>query len=193
MASFIFILVLCAFWHFIYEGVITPSYRYSTRFKLFALRDKLRAVKIEKNNELNDDVFIYMDSSLSSIINYLSDISIYSFYEVNKAVKSNTKLMQLINNKRTLINDCQLVEIREIKKQIIIITLKTLIVNSGGVVFYLIPVALPLLILLGIVALLFSLVFKCKKWVLQKIENLSFAPEQQFEKYSTMHYIPNMA
>lgn len=62
------IMFFLALVHFIYESILAPSWRLRLRFRLFALRDELRALKGECRGLLDDEHFAYLQDSINTMI-----------------------------------------------------------------------------------------------------------------------------
>ena len=68
----LFIILCClAGYHLMYESVILPTIRMSVRYKIFKVRDRLRAEKIKKGDELDDSVYRIVEDNLNNALFFL--------------------------------------------------------------------------------------------------------------------------
>ena len=65
MTTTILVLLALAVFHFVYESILAPSLRLSLRFRLFALRDEARQLKIECVDSLNDAHCVFLQASIN--------------------------------------------------------------------------------------------------------------------------------
>jgi len=60
----IIVLAGLAVYHFVYEGILAPSFRLKLRFELFELRDELRKLKISHAEDLRDEIDLIQTETL---------------------------------------------------------------------------------------------------------------------------------
>ena len=174
MATLIFIFFVLAGFHFIYDGIIAPNFRMQLRYKLFELRDRLIKLKIDNREELKDQVFDSLNHSINSAIHYLPHFSLFLVKVAHDEMGSSQVLRDEIEKKVALINSCKMDEVQEISQLRDFYFFTGFLINSGGWLPVLIPIAVILYLSLK-VGLMAS---KIKK-VFQKY---SYAFERQVER-----------
>ena len=168
--------------HYLYDGLISPYYRFKLRFELFELRDKLRNLKIEKNGAFDTKIFEILDDSINSNINFMSQLYFHSIIKINRYLKSHPDVESLINKRVLLLKECDLAEVQEIRDSMSKITIKVMLVNSGAFLPYIIPPLFPLILIVMILDFIFKLIRLCKSWSIKFVERLTFAPQSQFKQ-----------
>lgn len=142
MSIFFLILVALAGFHFFYEGVIAPSLRFELRLKLFALRDEIRELKLKYGDELGDEVFRYLQSSINATIGRLSLIDLRLLIRAHEAFEHDEKLSARAERVERMLRECPIAEVQEIRTRQLQLVGYALAVNSGGWSPYLIPVVI---------------------------------------------------
>jgi hypothetical protein len=124
--------------HWIYEGIILPSLRLSLRYRLFALRDRLREVKSKNNETVSDDVFRYLQGTINNGIALLpfTDFRVIGAAE---AIEKDESLRTRIQKREDAISRCQISEIKEIVTEINDVWWTAFISNTAGLAAYVIP------------------------------------------------------
>ncbi len=116
LASYLLIiLALLAAWHYFYEAALLPMLRQNVRFKMFALRDRLRWLKHEQRRSVNDEVFQMTDEALSWLIENPDDVSIYFYMETARREKTDAAFRAEIERRRAVLNSCRLHDFIEIR------------------------------------------------------------------------------
>src|SRR5947208_1510809 len=64
----VIVFALLALGHFVYEGIVAPTWLLHERFKLFALRDELRRLKIARRDGLAAKHFDYLQGAINGLI-----------------------------------------------------------------------------------------------------------------------------
>lgn len=152
------------------------------RNKLFALRDKLINLKLEKGNALDNVAFDYLMQSINSSINILPYLSIQFYFEAGRSIANDPQVIKSIEKKMEIIEHAESSEIKDIYNKMTIIVTKCFVWNTGGWIIYLIPLATIAITLrqMGLVA--FGLT--------KRIRTLIFAPEKKLhlEHYQLLSY-----
>jgi hypothetical protein len=144
MATFFLILTALALVNLLYERVLSPSFRFSLRLRLFALRDELRELKITHGGKIDNELFRTLQGSINATINRLASIDLRLLTEAHIAFEHDAELRKYAEDKEALLEACALEEVRRIREKHIKLMMLTLTVNSGGWVPYVIPVVLGL-------------------------------------------------
>lgn len=145
MTVLFFIFVALAIFHFVWEGIIAPSTRLEIRYELFKLRDRLRRLKIECNDQIPDELFGILQRSINTEIRMLHNADIASLYEANKKFGDDKELLAEMNKIEKLIEECPIAEVKEIRDKSIWVLFVGFLVNCGGWAIYIIPMFIVLL------------------------------------------------
>lgn len=133
------LIIVIAVYHLIYEGILLPSIRLNMRFKFFRLRDRLRALKLEHTNGLDDEIFMYMQDSINASIKLLPQVTFSSIHTAGKKLQHDEKLREWIRKKEELIDNCHVQEVQAIRSENIRLLAGAVIANSGGWFIYIVP------------------------------------------------------
>jgi len=145
MEIVLIILIVLAFYHYIYENAVAPSIRLKLRYKLFMLRDELRRLKMQKPDVINDALFRQIEGSIHSSVKFLPLFNFVLLYRMIKSYRNDLRLKAEVERKTELIEDCNIEEVKQINKKIADTIAYAIVVNSGGVLpyfFAVIPVIL---------------------------------------------------
>jgi len=137
-------LLIMASVHFIYEGILAPSFRLKLRFELFSLRDELRQLKIDCAQSLSDKHFDYLQDSLNGLIAVLHRYDAGTLAAVEHELRTNPELRADIEARVRILDDCNIPRARTIRNRSLWIAGKALATNNGAWFCYLLPLALPL-------------------------------------------------
>ncbi|HEY6019994.1 MAG TPA: hypothetical protein VIY48_08865 [Candidatus Paceibacterota bacterium] len=139
MSYLLLSIMLLAVFHFVYESIVAPSWRLSIRFRLFALRDELRTLKMNHGEQLDNKHFNYLQDSINSIIHALPRIEVTTVAHIKLAIESDPELKARLVARQKILDDCVFPEMGEIRKRSIKLSLEVLAANSAGWVIYFIP------------------------------------------------------
>jgi hypothetical protein len=145
MEYIILIFVLLAMLHFWYEAIIAPSERLRVRFRLFELRDEARRLKISYGNKLEDRHFHYLQEAINGLIRNVEHIDLGLLVSVKKKTLTDKQFKARVEANAKILEDCNVPEAVEIRKKAHKLIAQSLTINSGGWMFYIIPVALAAL------------------------------------------------
>lgn len=134
------ILIAFAAWHYIYEAIIAPSVRMQLRMKLFELRDRLRWLKHNDSN-LSNEAFMIMQDAINNGIAFMSVLGIISFEYIRKDIARDESLRKRIDKRYECLvkNDSE--EMQDIYHELAIVMYRSIAINSGGWLAFVIPVA----------------------------------------------------
>jgi MoxR-like ATPase len=166
MNIFLWIIIGAALLHWIYEGIILPSLRLSLRYRLFALRDRLREVKFKNKETVSDDVFRYLQGTINNGIALLpyTDLRVIGAAE---ALEKDESLRARIKKREDTIAECKLSEIKEIVEELDALWWSAFMSNTAGFAANILP-----------------LIFVWHSWttISSSIKKLVLVPEQEIEK-----------
>jgi hypothetical protein len=150
--------------HFIWESIIAPSVRLTIRFELFALRDRLRSLKIAQK-ELTDDAFHSVEDGIHSALHVLYDIDLPLLLHIKSAINKDDKLQERIKRRQAVVSESGCDELHEIMNKVQAIVEKTAVINTGWLILYIFPI--------GFVAIF------CRRSFLSPIAKLLYAPKSE--------------
>ena len=139
MERFLFLLLVVALYHFVYESILAPSIRLKLRFELFVLRDRVRALKIENFDSFKDKHFNYLQDSINNLIALLARFDCATLARIETAMKRQTGLKKRAEERSRILDDCDLDEAKAIRYASLRLASTALAVNSGGWLIYIIP------------------------------------------------------
>ena len=175
-----FILIIFSVFHFIYESILLPMFRMEIRYKLFEQRDKLRNLKIDNPDKIDDEVFYLLEDTISVVINRLPFLSISSKYDASKEYETNNAFKKRVESTIKTIQESNNDDIKEINNRILQISTVAFILNGGGWIYIL----LPILILLFVFAFITSSFNGIKNRLNKAVYKLTYASENDFSKFS---------
>ena len=166
MVILFYSLVFIAIWHFFYESVLAPSLRHGLRYEFFSLRDKLRLMKIEGLKGKNDNsVYEILDHTMCDIINSMSFITLANYFLLKKDYAKDKEYKKDAEQVDNLIKSVSNTELIEIDKQLRKLSTKALLINNGGLI--------PYLLILAIILFIPLLIFTHVRKILLQINNIS--------------------
>ena len=178
MFTLLTILIFLAAFHFVYEAIIVPSARLALRFKLFALRDQLRNLKIVHGDRLDGEVFEYLQGSINNTIRILHRIDIATILRLDRTLNKNTGLRRQVEKRtevlHTQLENCPIEEARKIHKKNVSIFLQALLINNGGLFLYILPFVL--------VVVISVLVSSHANRQIESFERIVHIPENQMDR-----------
>jgi hypothetical protein len=167
-------LFLLALYHFLYESVIAPSLRDLLSFKLFALRDDLRRLRLAGDGECDGDVFEVLQESLNSSINLTRVVDLRFVGKVKKLIASDKAIRLEVERRRQMLAASPNPNVRQIREKQIDLMIWAILINHGGWLLY-VCLLLPLF-------LFATLVSRWKHGFLsmfRQIEGVVYLPEEQ--------------
>jgi len=143
MEIFIIIVFSVALWHYIYENLIAPNLRLKIIHDLFTERDNLYAIKIlEDTQEVDKKAIEIIDQNIKFMKVRMSEITINRLLQFQKLYKSDEKLRSKIDSQELKISSSKNSDIKNIDKKLNNIAINALLINSGGWLIYLLPLAI---------------------------------------------------
>ncbi|MEO7796391.1 MAG: hypothetical protein ABIY47_01555 [Opitutaceae bacterium] len=130
-----------AAWHFVYEGILAPSYRLKIRFKLFALRDRLRTLRMENPAQCGLVAFEILDESICWQMEHQHELTMPLVRASNKRYYSDPEFAKQVNERVAELNECRLNEYIEIRRGAGELFQDAAYSNSGGWLIFAVPTA----------------------------------------------------
>lgn len=150
MMTCIAIVAAFAALHWIYESILAPSFRLHLRFQLFALRDELRELKMGAGIDLRDKHYHYLQDSINGLISMLCRLDLSTLHAITRELGRNSHLRETIDARTKTLDDCQIEQARDIRKRSVRIAACAIVVNTGGLLMYIAPLAFTVM---GVAAL----------------------------------------
>jgi hypothetical protein len=177
MLYLLYILIILAVVHFVYEAILAPSFRLQLRFKLFALRDELRRFKIEERPALrDDDVYRMLQGSINNGLSLLHRTDLATVLRADRRLKEDPQLNKILQ-KRLRLQASLDGEAKAIHSRIVKLFGLALLVNNGVWILYLLPIAVVVAIALAV----FDLTSQVFSYVLG-ISEIIYVPENRIEE-----------
>lgn len=177
--------MLLVLWHFVYDAILAPSIRLSIRYKLFTLRDRLRLLKYEKEDELTDPVFEQLEFCINHSIHNLSQIGFGTIYSLKREIQRSPGLEAELKKRIEVVRENKLKEVREINVRLLALNGRSLMVNSGGWL----PYAIALVLIILLIALVFGFIARIKRRCISILQLFSYAKDEEYQILS----VPVMA
>jgi hypothetical protein len=166
--SYLFIaLSLVALFHFIYESILAPTWRFKLRLELFELRDEFRRAIVESPSANSDVAFAEIQDSINNTIRLCPSISASLFLEVTKRLATDKKLSQSVDERIARLDACAVPKAQEIRRKSASMVQRALAINTGGWSILIVP---PILAWL------------CLKNILDRIQTILAMPFRELEK-----------
>jgi hypothetical protein len=127
--------------YFIYEGIVAPSLRAVSRLQLFALRDRLRKLKMERR-DLSDEVFCDLQSSINFATAHVNQIDLRLIRNARKAFERDAELREYVARRVAMFDACPIEELHLIREDYFEALDWVLFVYSAGLFPYLIPIVI---------------------------------------------------
>lgn len=139
-------LAAAALWHFVFEAILLPTIRQEIQFKLFTLRDELRALKANEPEACGDEPFHLLDTSLSWRMDHLESITISFLKRTRDRLRGDSEFRTEVERRLAVLESCKLPEYVRIRQQSNALTLDIVTANSGGWIVYILPIAYTMFI-----------------------------------------------
>jgi hypothetical protein len=134
------ILILLAFLHFVYERIIAPSARLRLRYRLFAIRDGLRWLRIDA--ECSEEEFRLLDAAMNNVIRMLHRFDISSVLRSAQIIEADPTLRNRIEKRMAIIEETRNADYQRLNTELLAIAKKAMLVNNGACFFYLVPIVM---------------------------------------------------
>ena len=140
MSILLFLFVVLALWHFIYEGVLLPSIRLNLRNRLFRLRDEL--CRHGAHSDFVDIVaFKLVLSGMDNCLGKLQWIDLSLPVGFQKKVQENPELLVRLEERRNMLASSQDEKLKDIFRRANSLLEYAFLANSGAWFVYLLPIA----------------------------------------------------
>ena len=147
MDTFLFVLGIFAVLHFFVEAILVPSWRLHLRYRLFELRDRLRALEGADRYPSTTvrQVFQRVESSINTAISLIPKIGPHLIYELQQRLASDDDLRKTIDERIAYIEKNAPAEVKALNAEVARILRDACAANTAGWVVYVFPALLALL------------------------------------------------
>lgn len=129
------ILIIGAFAHFIYEGIIAPTLRDKLRHQMFELRDQLRSIQIQDGKRCPREAFDIAHEGINQYVNRIHWLTVSFMREFNR-VHRDPKIRAETKRRREAVENCGHPEVQRIVKAANGVLERAFAVNSGPFIAY---------------------------------------------------------
>lgn len=142
MSTLIIVIFWLAVWHFLCEGILAPSARMILRNRLFALRDQVRHIHIERGgNRMAPDIALLHDG-INRFLPRLKQITPLLLHDIDSAYRTDPEVRAIVQSHQQIIESAADPRIKEIVSQINGVLTKAVIANTAGWMVYLLPIGI---------------------------------------------------
>ena len=141
IAFLIVVLFTLALYHWAYESAIAPSLRLGARYKLFALRDELRSFSAQRGIQLDHAAIRLLEESINSSIEYMREINFGLALAFKRRCTSDESFRKRVERRYSVIESCRDPEFQAFRKRYEYIFGKITMINTGGWLIYVVPIA----------------------------------------------------
>src|ERR1044071_2858454 len=132
MKEFFILLMALTLFHFIYDGIIAPSLRFDLRFRLFTLRDELRAAKIKHREEIDEEAFCFLQNTINNTIKHINLASLKVYFSARHLTPDDEKFMERVDKLEEKIDSCPITTVKDIRDKHTWLIGYAFLINSGG-------------------------------------------------------------
>lgn len=137
-------LFVAALFHFVYESVVAPSLRTQLRFDLSSTQDELRSLKSSLGEKLDERYFEQVQATVNAFVSLLDRFDAATLIAFKMEKSRNRELRERCERSVQAIQDCTLQEARNLQRRIAWIAARTIAVNNGAWMVFVLPAALVL-------------------------------------------------
>jgi hypothetical protein len=131
MTILVEIMFFLALIHFIYESILAPSWRLSLKYRLFALRDELRALKADCRVRLDDEHYAYLQSSIDTMIAMLHRYDIAAIAASQLRCRRDPEFRRRIDVRAQMLEDRNIPQAQSIRRRSVELIAQAIAINSG--------------------------------------------------------------
>lgn len=142
MEYVILILFLLAAFHFVYNGIVLPTLRFHLRNKLFAVRDEIRNLKIERRDKCDAAAFKLLHDGINNYLPRLHMLTLSFQVDFQRQYANDQSFRKRVDERRKVIENCSDHDFKQIAKEANEILEWTFVANMGGWFVYVVPIAL---------------------------------------------------
>ncbi|WP_026641157.1 hypothetical protein [Bordetella petrii] len=140
MEYLIIIMMVLAVYHFVLQAALIPTWRSFVRYEAFALRDELRALKMNRGEDLPDAVFYSLQGSANFLIADMWRITIFNLIAARRVLDSDPDVRKRVNDRLGSLDKCNMPEVIGLRKRMTRLSIKAAAINAAGWWIYIVPV-----------------------------------------------------
>lgn len=140
MNTLIVVIFWLAVWHFLCEAILAPSAKMILRNRLFAMRDQVRHIHIERGDDrMAPDVELLHDG-INRFLPRLKQVTPLLLHEIDSAYRKDPGVHEIVDARRQVIESAADPRIKDIVGRINDVLSKAMIANTAGWMIYLLPI-----------------------------------------------------
>lgn len=116
--------------HMFYNYLLLPLLRDKYKYKLFSLRDEFRRYELENKGEINPELIDYFKHTVNKTINMVEIFDFSIIFMVMRALKTDDRLQEVINEYNNLFNNYATDEIKNMEQRKLQIAMKIFYANT---------------------------------------------------------------
>jgi hypothetical protein len=139
------VLMGLATWHFLWDGIISPTWRLKLRYEVFEVRDRLR--HIHATEGLPDELFERLHGATNAAIRLISSLTPSLILSADALMRNDPELQEEIHRREELVSrqaDERLIQITADTNRVLV---TAALVNAGGWLVWVVPIAVCFVIL----------------------------------------------
>jgi hypothetical protein len=137
----IVILFFAAVWHFVYQAILLPTIHASLRNRLFALRDELRSYHFENSSKRFARSYSVAQDGINNAINSMEVLGLDLQLRMAHRHATDEAFRARVDERRRILRESESPEIKEIVARANDALRQIFVLNSGGWMVYVVPVA----------------------------------------------------
>ena len=137
----IIVLFVLAVASFVYSGIIAPSIRLHLRYRLFSIRDRVRALMHAGDNRVSPEQFDFLHGGVNNGLNIISTIDFRTLVYMEAELKRDEALRKRVEKRMAMLDACTSDAFRELRKEAAACVRDAFLVNVGTWFLYLVPIA----------------------------------------------------
>jgi hypothetical protein len=142
ITEIILVLFVLAVAIFVYSGIIAPSLRLHLRYRLFSIRDRIRALMHAGDIEISPEQFELLHGGVNNALNIISSIDFRTLAYMEAELKRDEALRKRIEKRMAVLDACSSVEFRQLRQEAADCVRNAFLVNVGTWFLYLVPIAI---------------------------------------------------
>jgi hypothetical protein len=140
----LFVFAALVLWHFVYEGIVAPTFRMEKRYQLFELRDELRMAHIRGGDRFPKKHFEYMQDSLNGLIHHADRIDITAMIACQVQMGADKSFHERVLARVKWMNECPSEQVRNIRQRTVEVVDQLVAINNGAWAAFIVPVVLAI-------------------------------------------------
>ena len=142
MTYVILLLLALAFWHWIYESVLAPSFRQVMKLELRALQAELASLEGRSLDPRCRGAFQALSDSLGTLGLFMSRLDVVTLAAVEVEIRRNPGLRELAESRAALFQSCDVKVLRDLRNRSLRLAARAVAVNSGAWCVFVVPLVL---------------------------------------------------